>query len=206
MSDDRIRITVDDVARISDVPPPGHASAGVNTPFTGAPNVISSGSKFFSPMLVLACIVVGIVLVTLMAALAFSDHGETMESWIQNQRKVYDAELLTSSEPKKMIENIHPFVTFSSANVKFIRATTVDGTQKSGKDGANISELEVVVTYQWEGLVEKNGFTYVQYVFNMQNRKLKSTKYLATNAPVNLDNIDWFKLGYMLAPILFGGN
>ena len=206
MSDNGIRITDDDVARISDVPPAGDASVGVNTPFTSAPHVIPSGSQSFSPILVLAGIAFGIVLIALIAAMSLSDHGEDMESWVQNQRRIYDAELLTSSESKKMIENIHPFVIFLSANVKSIHATTVDGTQKSGKNGANVSELEVVVTYHWEGLGEKNGFTEVQYLFNMQNRRLKSTNYVATNAPVNLDDIDWFKLGYMLAPILIGGN
>jgi dethiobiotin synthetase len=118
MSDDRIRITVDDVARIGDLSVPEHGSVGVNTPLTNAPHPIRSRSKHVSPVLVVVGIVVGIITLTLIAALVFSDHQENMESWVQNQRKVYDDELLNSSEPKKMIENIHPFVTFLSANVK----------------------------------------------------------------------------------------
>jgi len=33
---------------------------------------------------------------------------------------------------------------------------------------------------------------------------LKTSRYLDSTAVMNLDNIDWFKLGLELAPLLFG--
>jgi hypothetical protein len=54
--------------------------------------------------------------------------------------------------------------------------------------------------------VQKNGYTEVLYVWDMQANRLKTSRYLDTTALVNLDNIDWFKVGLEIAPFLFGGN
>jgi hypothetical protein len=201
MSDNKIRISADEVSRVADASPPLPSA-----PFDRTINSTSPLSKGFSPLFLGVVLTIGIFIMILISTVVFSSHRESLEAWIQHERNAIDANLSMSSQAKEMIESIHPLVTFTSANVKSIRATTVDGTDNPGRDGSNVSELEFIVTYHWEGPVEKNGFTEVLYLLDVQANKLKGTRYLASNAVVNLNNVDWVTLGFELAPLLFGGN
>ena len=94
-------------------------------------------------------------------------------------------------------------VTFTGAALESIAETTVDGSQPPEKGGSNIADVEFVVTYHWEGPVQKNGYTEVLSVMDKQANRLKTSRYVATSALINLDNIDWFQLGVELAPLFF---
>jgi hypothetical protein len=199
---EKIRITADDIAR-------SDASAPVQ-PAPSEPE-ISISPAIVAPRRLMPWIVgvsgAGILVIALALAFFFTKTREpSLDEWKDAERQHLNAELASSPKLKPYIENIHPLVTFTGAAVKSIAVTTVDGTKRTGKGGSNIAEVEFVVTYHWEGPVQKNGYTEVLYVWDMQGNRLKTSRYLDSTAVMNLDNIDWFKLGLELAPSLFGGN
>ena len=195
---EKIRITSDDLAR-ADSPesaqaPPAPAEFSVTLPGAAPRRVLPWLAAAGAGALVLALVLV-----------FFLGRGRelTLEAWTDAERQHLNAELAASPKLKTYIENIHPLVTFTGAAVKSIAATTVDGSRRTGKGGRNIAEVEYVVTYHWEGPVQKNGYTEVLYVWDMQANRLKTSRYLTTTALLNLDNIDWFKVGFEIAPFFF---
>ena len=142
-------------------------------------------------------------------ALAFfltAERTLSLEEWKDAELRQLNAELVTSKKLKPYIERIHPLVTFTGAGVKAITVSTVDGSKRVGKNGSNIAEVEFIVTYHWEGPVQKNGYTEVLYVWDMQANRLKTSRYLATSAVMNLDDIDWFTIGAEIARVLIEEN
>jgi hypothetical protein len=199
---EKIRITDDDIAR---------ADASTTIPQPPPAAEVSISPSFAAPRRLLAWIIGGggaaaVVIVLGLTFFFAKPHEPTLDEWKDAERQHLNAELAKSPKAKHYIENIHPLVTFTGAAVKSIAGTTVDGSKRTGKGGSNIAEVEFVVTYHWEGPVQKNGYTEVLYVWDMQANRLKTSRYLDTTALVNLDNIDWFKVGLEIAPFLFGGN
>jgi len=195
---EKIRITADDIAR-----------AESPLPFTtpAIPGNLSNARLMQKPWRIIA---VGVATVVVLAlALVFTLYrgcDPTMVEWKDAQRQRMNAELASSPKLKPYIESIHPLVTFTGASLKTLSVKTVDGTERVGRGGSNIAEVEFVVTYHWEGPVQKNGYTEVLYVWDNQSNQLKYSRYLDTTATVNLDNIDWIEVGKALVPLLFGGN
>lgn len=209
----KIRITSDDIAR-SDAADSAQASPVESEISTAQPIVLS---RRLIPWIIGICcvgiLVVLSALVFLFIQVTAQDHGVppsavaatelSMTELIGALRQKINEDLKSSAEMKSFIETIHPLVEFTGAAVKSINVRTVDGTDRVGKDGSNISEVECVITFHWEGPVQKNGYTEILYVIDAQGRQLKTYRYLDSTATVNLDNIDWFKLGQQLAPLFF---
>jgi len=193
---EKIRITSDDVARARD------GESGTEPPYPP----INVAANRRAPLVIGSSVgAIVVVLALLFIVLISNTRDITVDEWKVMERKQLNAELSTSPKLKPYVEGIHPFVTFTGANIKSITATTIDGSNRAGKAGSNISELEFVVTYHWYGPVQENGYTEVLYVWDWQAKKLKKSRYLDSTAVVNLDNIDWFKVGMALAPLFFGG-
>ena len=202
MSMEKIRITADDIASID-----AHSTAqpvSYEEPLS-TPSPAALRRRVPWPLAVCGA---GAALVLALVLVFFLTRARdlTLDEWTDAERQHLNAELATSPKLKPYIESIHPLVTFTGAAVKSVSVTTVDGSTRTGKNGGNIAEVEFVVTYHWEGPVQKNGYTEVLYVWDMQANRLKTSRYLDTTAVMNLDNIDWFKLGMELGPLLFGGN
>ena len=196
---EKIRITTDDIARTdapAPVPPPPPATEVPIDPSFAAP-------RRLVPWLVAACGIAALVLVLVLASSFAKPRELTLEEWKDAERQHLNAELAKSPKLKPSIEDIHPLVTFTGAALKSIAETTVDGSQRPGKGGSNIAEVELVVTYHWEGPVQKNGYTEVLSVMDKQANRLKTSRYVATSALINFDNIDWFQLGVEIAPLFF---
>ena len=129
--------------------------------------------------------------------------GQTVESWIAQERPKWDGDMSNSSTVKKSIEDIHPLVTYKRAIISEMRATTIDGSNNAGRQGENISDVEILVTFYWEGPVTKDGFTEVRFIYDYQGRQLKGRRFERSNAAINLATVDWFKFGMVLGVILF---
>lgn len=190
----KIRITLDDIAR-RDAAASAHPSS--REPGASTEGVMARSRRLI-PWIIGLCSA-GILVV----ALLFTQTREySLSEWKEMQRKKINAELKSSPDVKSFIEEIHPLVKFTGAAVKSLDVRTVDGTDRVGRRGSNISELEYVVTFYWEGPVQKNGYTEILYIWDMQGNQIKTYRYLDSTATINLDNIDWKKVGMLLIPLL----
>lgn len=121
----------------------------------------------------------------------------TVQEYIQTERAKLEKQLNEKgNEFAKHIENIHLTVTYKGAKVKSITATTVDGSNYAGPNGKNISEVDMVLTAYWEGLVQKDGFTEMRLVWDTQGGVAKAVEYQNSNAIFNAATVDWFKVGW----------
>lgn len=102
------------------------------------------------------------------------------------------------------IADAHVTVTVTGASVSSCRVHTVDGSNKAGKNESNISEVDIIYTVNWKGIIQKNGFTEFEVDFDWINKKVKDAKYLRSNALINLDTVNWFEVGAALGGALFG--
>lgn len=100
------------------------------------------------------------------------------------------------------IADAHVTVTVTSATVSACRVYTVDGSNKAGKNDSNISEIDIVYTVNWHGIIQKNGFTEFELDYDYINKKVKDAKYLRSNALINLDTVDWFGVGEELGALI----
>jgi len=195
---EKIRIT-DDIARIDgpapEPPPPPSMEVPIDPSFATPRRLL--------PWLVAACGTAALAMVLVVAFFLTKPHEPTLDQWKDAERQHLNAELAKSPKLRPSIEDIHPLVTFTGAALESIAETTVDGSQPPENGGSNIAEVEFVVTYHREGPVQKNGYTEVLSVMDKQANRLKTSRYVATAALINFDNIDWFQLGVEIAPLFF---
>jgi len=146
-----------------------------------------------------------VLLIAVVATRGGSSRGaaQKVETWIAKERPQWAAEISSSPSVKKFIEDIHPLVTYKRAAISEMRAVTVDGSGNAGRRGENISEVEILVTFYWEGPVTKDGFTEVRFNYDYQGRQLKGRRFERSNAAVNLETVDWFKVGMTIGALVF---
>jgi hypothetical protein len=205
MSDEKIRVTSEEIAgaNISATAQPPAAPRSLCLSQPGVVERASTGPNF-RPFL-LAIPVVLVIAALLIGGSYWLSGRQSVETWERREREVMNREMSNSKQIKEYIEEIHPLVTYTGATVKTMDVTTLDGSSVAGRNGSNISEVVVVVTYYWEGPVQRNGYTDVRYDFDFQAGKLRSAEFLDSNAEINLANINWFGVGYALGALIFGG-
>jgi hypothetical protein len=121
----------------------------------------------------------------------------TVQEYIQDERAKLEKQLNEKgNEFAKHIENIHVTVTYKGAHVKSMTASTIDGSNNAGPNGRNISEVDMVLTAYWEGMVQKDGYTELRLVYDAQGGVIKAVEYQRSNALFNAATVDWFKVGY----------
>jgi|ERR1035437_2629279 hypothetical protein len=125
----------------------------------------------------------------------------TTEQYIAQTSPKISNELSESAKLKEYVEAIHPLTSFKSARVSEMRVRTVDGSNLVGKLGSNISEVELLVTFYWEGPLTKDGFTEVRFSYD-NNGHTKSFRFERSNAAINLATVDWFKVGFTIGALL----
>jgi hypothetical protein len=202
---DRIRITADEVARVdsgaredegsSAFVPTSHAPAPAATTLFPRTWIIAGAVVFFA-------LVALIILVPVMLRPAGGDIDEFARHWRAQQTH----ELTQSSDVKAYIESTHPLVTFKGATVDSVNVTTRDGSQSAGVNGANVTEIDFMVTYFWSGPVQENGHTKVRHLLDFPSRQMKNSKIIETTALVTIDDESLTQLGMFLIPLLLGGN
>jgi hypothetical protein len=201
MSEEKIRITSDDIARLAEPAPipqqPGRSSAPT-VQASAAPLLPSRAKK----TLLLAGSGVAVIFILILLISVFG--SENVDTWTRHERDKLNTELNTSPKAKSFIEDAQPFSKYTGATVKSVVATTIDGTQNAGRGGSNIAEEVFVVTFHWKSPLEDNGYTEVRFTYDKQADVLKKTEYLDSNALINLNTVDWYKVGFALGT-LFGG-
>jgi hypothetical protein len=103
---------------------------------------------------------------------------------------------------RKKIEDAHVTVTTKSARVTACTVSTVDGSGRAGRNGSNVSDVDLVITVIWDGWIQKNGYTEFEVLYDNQNKRTKDTRYLRSNAMINLDTVDWFGVGVQVGAFL----
>lgn len=190
---DKIVITSDDVACVRIAPATFTQAAPMQQRSQGLPIAAVLG----------VCAVITLIAV-LGLVLATWATGPSMEQWIAQERVRLGQQLSQDPGVRGWIEGIHPLVTFKKATVKSMRpARTVDGSDKPGPSGRNVSEVELVVTYEWSGPITTDGYTDVRHIVDWHAHKIRENEFLDTNATINLEDVDWFGLGMVLGEAIF---
>jgi len=144
----------------------------------------------------IAGIAIAAVLVVWIAWSLFGSF-DSVESYRHKVISQLNRELLDRNNAiRKRIEHAHVTVTSTGAKVSSCAIRTVDGSQRAGKRGSNIGQVDVVITVFWNGYIQKNGFTEFEVVYDAQNNKVKETKFLKSNANFNWETVNWYKVGY----------
>jgi hypothetical protein len=160
-----------------------------------ADKIVAAGAAF-----------IAIVLFCFFAMVYSWDRSETVEAYRQRVIAQVNQALLDPADPvRQRIESAHVTVTATSARVTSCVVRTVDGGDKAGKNDRNISEVDLVITVFWEGWIQKDGFTELEILYDVQAGRVKETKFLRSNAMVNLETTNWFAvgsaIGYCLASL-----
>lgn len=101
------------------------------------------------------------------------------------------------------IENAHATVTVKSGHVKTLQVETVDGSNKVGQNGENISRAHLVITVRWDGIIHQNGYTDIYLLLDMQQMSVLEAKIIGTNAWINFEDPElWTAAGAILLGIL----
>lgn len=131
------------------------------------------------------------------------DRGPSIEDFRQEFITRMDQALVDPENRfRKKIENAHWTVKTTSARVTGCSVYTVDGSDRAGKDCANISEIDCVVTAFWDGVIQKGGYTEIRMSIDGRTGQLKSCAYVGGNALFNAEEIDWGKvMGDVVLPI-----
>jgi len=160
-------------------------------------------------MAAVACVGAVLLGTILLMGVRRSSRGPTVAQWLVGTRTELNDVFSTSNDWKQRIEVIHPLAAYKGAGILSLTATTLDGTVFAGRHGRNISKLDFVVLFQWEGPVNKAGYTKVRFVMDYPSRTVETIEYIDTNAVVNLDEVDWKEVGFVLGEALaawfFGG-
>lgn len=190
---DRIVITSNDVASVRIAPATFTRAAPMQQRSKGLPIAAVLG----------VCAVIALIAV-LGLVLATWATGPSMEQWIAQERVRLGQQLSQDPGVRGWIEGIHPLVSFKKATVKSMRPTrTVDGSDKPGPGGRNVSEVELVVAYEWSGPITTDGYTDVRHIVDWHAHKIRENEFLDTNAAINLEDVDWFGLGMVLGEAIF---
>lgn len=110
-------------------------------------------------------------------------------------------EQLAAHSLRDLVETIHPGVTYVGASLTSLNLTTVDGSGSAGFEGANISEVHTVVVLRWTGPLTSNGFTEILTVYDRPAKLVKETRYLRSNAIINLASINWVEAGLVIVKL-----
>jgi hypothetical protein len=201
MSEEKICITSDDIARV--VEPVFAPSQPEQGPL---PNTESSARALMPSRAKRTLLLAGggIAVIFILIILVSVFRSENVDTWTQHEREKLNTELNTSPKAKSFIEDAQPFSKYTGATVKSVAASTIDGTQNAGRRGSNIAEEVFVVTFHWKSPLEDDGYTEVRFTYDKQANVLKKTEYLDSNALLNLNTVDWYKVGFALGT-LFGG-
>ena len=106
------------------------------------------------------------------------------------------------SKLKKRIEDAHLTVTVKSARVVRCDVTTVDGTDRVGKDDSNIDKVSLLIRFTWEGIVDK-GYTDLRLEYDVKNDRLIKSEIDHTTALVNAEDPSfWYGVGAIIGSML----
>ena len=108
----------------------------------------------------------------------------------------------SNSKLRKFIEYAHVTVTVKSANITRCEVTTIDGTEKAGKNNSNIAEVSMLIRFLWEGIID-TGYTDLRILWDAQSNSIIKSKIEYTTAWINTQDPDlWWNVGYAIGTII----
>jgi len=133
----------------------------------------------------------------------FSSKERAVSDYRAEAIRDVEAEL---SEPdsklKKRIEDAHLTVTVKSTKVVRCDVTTVDGTDRAGKDDSNIDKVSLLIRFYWEGIVD-TGYTDLRLEYDVKNDRLIKSEIDYTTALVNAEDPSfWHGVGAIIGSML----
>ena len=96
---------------------------------------------------------------------------------------------------RQYVENAHKTVTVHTAFVSDLKITTKDGSDNAGVQGSNIRRIHLEITFRWDGIIHKNGYTVVGFEIENINGegKVTSAGIVRSDALVNTEDPEfWF--------------
>ena len=205
MGEEKITISMDEVNCATPVPggsqPSGFTGGYVPPESTQEPKPPRTGLFIGIAVAVMAllCIAgVGIM------ALAGNVDGRTVDDFKAEIARQIDEDLSKpDSALKKFVEDAHLTVTVKSARIVRCDVTTVNGSESAGKDNANIDKVSMLVRFEWEGIVDKDGYTDLRIVYDARNDRLVKSEIEHTTALINVkDPKLWYGIGELLGATL----
>ncbi len=154
----------------------------------------------------LAAIALALFVFAILLGHACGSNVQTVEEYQQECIESLNKELQDPKNPViQRIENAHGTVKVTSAQVSYCKASTIDGTNNAGKNGSNISALQIQITTRWDGIFQKNGYTvfFMDFDTNHGKLNLRNAGITETNALVNTEDPDfWYGVGYLTGALL----
>jgi hypothetical protein len=145
----------------------------------------------------------GIACALLVLWLIYPSSSQTVDQYRNSVITEINQDLMDANHSvRKRIESAHLSVVAKSAKVTSCKIKTIDGSDKAGKDGSNVSEVDVVITVIWDGIIQTDGYTEFQIVYDNQNNTVKEARFLNSNAMFNWETVDWWSVGWSIGSII----
>ena len=111
--------------------------------------------------------------------------GERINSQLSNPNHAW----------RKYVEDAHLTVKVVKAYVNRCSVSTIDGSALAGMNDSNISEIDLVIRFYWEGMIDE-GHTDLEIVIDKRADKILKAEIIDTTAIVNTaDPNFWMELG-----------
>lgn len=114
---------------------------------------------------------IGIVLlaVALLFMLSRCSGEKTVADFRSELVRKFNGELASPGSPlRKRIERAHGTVTVKSAHVVRCDLATFDGSNRAGENGENIRGCNILLRFEWEGVIDK-GYTDLRAIYDGAN-------------------------------------
>ena len=213
MSDDKIIISPDEVNHATPVPgatvPPTFTS-GYIPPESDQETKPKRTGLFISigiAAVALLCITVIGVMASMSGPIVPGISRIIRERTVSDYRaeviRGINAELLQpDSKLKKRIEDAHLTVKVKSTSIVRCDVTTIDGSDKAGKDDSNIDKVSMLIRFNWEGIID-TGYTDLLLAYDVRNDRLIKSEIDHTTALVNSEDAEfWWNVGAAVGTLL----
>ena len=213
MSDDKITISMDEVSRATPVPgatvPPTFTSGYV--PPESDPDMKPKRTGLFVGIGVAVIALLCITGIGVMAIVGggngstkiFPSKERTVSDYRAEAIQEVNAELAKpGSKLKKRIEDAHLTVKVKSTRIVRCDVTTVDGSNRAGKDDSNIDKVSMLIRFNWEGIID-TGYTDLRLEYDVKNDRLLKSEIDHTTALVNAEDPSfWHGVGVIIGSML----
>lgn len=214
MISDKITISMDEVERATPVPgttPPPVSNCSYAPPESDA----EAKPKRTGLIIGVVVAAVALLFISVVGVMAIvGDAGWNKDGWSQLRERTvsdYKAETIKEinaelskpdSKLKEFIEDAHLTVTVKSTSIVRCDVTTVDGSEKAGKDDSNIDRVSLLIRFNWEGLID-TGYSDLRLEYDVKNDRLLKSEIEYTTALINVtDPQFWFGVGELIGAAL----
>ena len=152
-------------------------------------------------------IVAGIAIAVFLCFSACGDGGVvdrsiSIEQYKQNVINDFNQKLTKSDDNlRRRVENAHGTVTVKKAYVSTCDVVMRDSSMKVKKNESNVAQVSLVITFCWDGVFHKNGYTKLRLVLDNAGNEwvLRSARIIETDALINMEDPEfWMGVGLLI--------